>query len=291
MRKVFLSAVIGLLLSFGALASAMAAETSGSGAVGIEGRVSADPPKNAATITTPSNGSAVTEVPITISGLCSGDVLVKLYSNNVFIGSALCQNGSYRLQADLFNGQNQLIARVFDALDQAGPDSNAVTVNYVSAQFAEFGSQLVLTSLFARRGANPGTELAWPLQISGGRAPYAVSVAWGDGSNDSLRSLDTAGDFTVTHTYTNAGTYTVVVRVTDANGVSGFLQLVAVANGAVQSQVQTDGQSAETTADPAVVVVWWPVLAVLPLLFAAFWLGRRHQVTVLRKQIDIARRQ
>ena len=107
---------------------------------------------------------------------------LKIFSNNVFIGSTTCRGGSYTLQTTLFAGANALVARVYDALDQTGPDSNTVNVTYNDAQFAQFGTVVSLTSLYARRGVNPGTSLSWPLILSGGVGPYAVSVDWGDGS-------------------------------------------------------------------------------------------------------------
>lgn len=92
-----------------------------SGSVGLEGTISSPPPTRAATITTPVNGRAFDTTPITVNGLCPQGVMVKLFSNNIFVGSVRCTNGSYSLQIDLFSGQNDLIARVFDDLDQAGP--------------------------------------------------------------------------------------------------------------------------------------------------------------------------
>ena len=56
-------------------------------------------------------------------------MLVKLFKNNVFAGSVQCEDGSYSIKTDLFVGTNELVARVYDDLDQPGPDSNVLTVN------------------------------------------------------------------------------------------------------------------------------------------------------------------
>jgi hypothetical protein len=56
--------------------------------------------------------------------------LVKIFKNNVFGGSVQCDRGNFSLQSDLFVGTNELVARVFDELDQPGPDSNIVTVTF-----------------------------------------------------------------------------------------------------------------------------------------------------------------
>ena len=93
-----------------------------SSSVGIDGTVRGDPPKNPATISTPGNGQTFAVQPIKVSGLCTTGLLVKIFKNGVFAGSAQCISGSYSLIIDLFDGKNDLIARVYDALDQAGPD-------------------------------------------------------------------------------------------------------------------------------------------------------------------------
>ncbi|CAN5125143.1 hypothetical protein BH09PAT3_BH09PAT3_6020 [soil metagenome] len=284
---------LAILLSLGLFGSvAHAADTTQNpqaGSVGLEGTISTTPPTRGATITTPGNGASFSTTPITVAGLCPADTLVKIFDNNVFVGSALCINGSYSLQIDLFGGSNQLVARVYDALDQAGPDSNTVTVQFNDAQFAQYGSRVTLTSIYARRGAFPGTELVWPLVLSGGVGPYAVSIDWGDGSAPQLMSLTSAGSFDIKHKYTNAGYYKVVVRATDKNGTTAFLQLVAVANGAAQSGGTADKDGGSSSLKT--IVIWWPVLLMLPLLFIAFWLGRRHELYVLRQQLESAKQQ
>ncbi len=254
------------------------------GSAGLQGTIPTPPPEHAATIVVPTNGSTFTQNPIAVSGLCDTGLLVKMFANNVFVGSALCINGSYNVQIDLFEGRNDLIARVFDALDQPGPDSNIVTVTYSNAQLANSGLQLLsLSSLYARRGANPGAELTWPIIITGGTPPYAVSVDWGDGKPVSLQSEQFAGNITVKHVYDTAGTYVIIVKATDKTGQSAFLQLVGQANGAVtQGNEKADnGLTATATA-----VIWIPAAISIPLIISTFWLGRRYQLTVLRKQLE-----
>ncbi len=271
-----------------ALAATNTSQNPQNGSVGLEGTISTAPPTRGATIATPGNGASFSTTPITVAGLCPTGVLVKIFDNNVFVGAVLCNNGSYTLQIDLFSGANQLVARVYDALDQTGPDSNVVTVTFNDAQFAQFGSRITLTSIYARRGAYPGDPLSWPIILSGGIGPYAISIDWGDGSSPQLMSQGVAGSFDIKHTYTNAGYYKMVVRATDKNGITAFLQLVAVANGATQAgNTDKNGSSSQLKT----IVLWWPVLLILPLLFVAFWLGRRHELYVLRKELDSAKQQ
>lgn len=266
-----------------AAAGAFPAETS-SGSVGLQGTISTEPPKQAPTITTPGNGATFSTIPITVSGLCQTNDLVKVFDNNIFMGSALCQSGSYSVQIDLFSGQNQLVARQYDALDQASPDSNTVTVTYNDASFLQFGTHVELTSIFAEKGAPPGQELDWPIILSGGTGPYAVSVDWGDGSPTDLISVDTPGTINLKHVYKNAGIYKVVVKATDKNGGTAYLQLVGQATGSGQNN-STKGNSSLVRVE----VLWWPALAMLPLIFAAFWVGRRYELYVLRKQLERSR--
>lgn len=273
-----LALAVGLLLG-GTGAALAAAPTQASGAIGIQGIIPSPPPTRGPTITVPSTGATFTSIPITVSGLCPTGLLIKVFDNNVFVGSTTCSGGSYSVQIGLFSGQNDLVARDYDALDQSGPDSNLVTVTFTNAQFLQFGTQLVLSSAYAERGAAPGTELDWPILLSGGTGPYALSIDWGDGSSTDLMSLSSPGSITLKHTYKVSGIYTIIIRATDKNGETAFLQLVGQATGAVQSNSKP-GANATVIKE----VLWWPALAMLPLVFAAFWVGRRYQKQVYLKQ-------
>ncbi len=254
-----------------------------SGSTGLQGTISSPPPSTAATIATPVSGRTFTDLPVTVSGLCTGDLLVKVFSNNIFVGSAQCSNGSYSLQIDLFSGQNEIVARVYDALDQAGPDSNTVTVTFQDAQFAAFGQRVSLSSTIAKLGADVGKKLTWPIVLSGGSAPYAISVDWGDGSAADLQSQSFADTFNISHVYKSAGIYRVIVKATDANGSSAFLQLVGVGNGEV---TQSNSTSSKATTITQTRYVWWPVAAMIPILLLMFWVGRKFELNAIHKQIE-----
>lgn len=280
--------------TLGAPVHAQSADPEQKGTTGLQGTISSPPPKSPATITIPGSGQTVTTTPITIGGLCSGDVVVKIFSNNIFIGSAQCQNGSYRLQADLFGGQNSLVARVYDALDQAGPDSNTVTINFEDGKYAAFGQRISLTSTIAKNGALVGKQLSWPIVLSGGTGPYALSVDWGDGTSTDLKSVPFAGPLNITHAYKRAGIFRVVVKATDSTGSAAFLQLVGVGMGQVsqsangQSTGVTGGGKNGSANGGAVryVYIWWPVLLLIPFIFATFWIGRRYELLALHRRIE-----
>ena len=240
------------------------------------------PPTTAATITTPRNGGSFSTSPVTVSGLCTKGLLVQVYDNGVMVGAIDCTSGSFRIQVSLYTGTNVLSATQFDDLNQAGPDSNHVTVTYNNAHFTAFGQLITLTSNYGRRAADPGKTLDWPLQLSGGTGPYAFSIDWGDGSPAQLKSQALAGVVTISHVYDKSGVYHVTVRVTDTNGASAFLQLVGVANGTPVA----NNTNSNTTTVTVVKVVWIPALVCLLLLIPAFWLGRRSELVSLRKRLE-----
>ena len=265
--------------------SAPPPENPQSGAIGMQGSISAPPPTQGATISVPSNGQVFTEQPITVSGICPNGLLIKLFKNNVFAGSVQCEGGSYSLQTDLFNGENELIVRVYDELDQAGPDSNIVVVSFDDNRDGAV-SRPTLTSNFAKRGANPGATLSWPIILSGGQGPYAVSVDWGDGSAPDLFSREFPGTFDIEHVYERPGVYNIVVKVTDANGNPAFMQLVGIANGPLS---QTDGSNAnpdEESGPASTRVLWQPAALLIPFIISTFWLGKRYELKSLRKKIE-----
>ena len=257
------------------------AATSQSGPVGIEGTVPGPPPSQAATIVIPKNGQSFSSLPITVAGTCPNNTVVEIYKNNVFAGSTQCQGGSYSLQIDLFDGRNDLIAKVFDNLNQAGPDSNKVTVTFSSA-ISTGGSRIFLTTQFSKRGADPNTILTWPITLSGGSGPYAISVDWGDKTNPDLISQKIPGNITLQHTYAQSGIYKVTVKATDANGNTAFLQLIAVANGPVK-QSGTGTGNGEAVIQTKVLL--WPILVLFILMIIAFFIGKRHQLEAIQNRL------
>lgn len=267
--------------------SAFAAQESGS--VGLEGRINSAPPTQAATISFPRDGAVITDVPVTVTGICPKGLLVKLFKNNVFAGSAQCDNGSFSIKMDLFSGTNELVARVYDDLDQAGPDSNTVTVSFPAGGIIQ-GTRISLTSSFAKKGANPGQKLVWPITLTGGTGPYALSVDWGDGKAPDLISQAFPGTFNIEHTYDSPGVYNVVVRATDKNNNVAFLQLVGVANGPLtQGNTGTQGgqnNSQSGQQKQVVKVLWQPAVISIPLIVSTFWLGKRYELFVLRKRLE-----
>jgi hypothetical protein len=257
------------------------------GSYGLEATKRKPPPTEGATITTPGNGASFTTSPITLNGICPKDLLVQVYDNGVFVGSVLCTTGSWTMQVSLFAGANELTAIVYDDLEQAGPTSNSVTVNYTDTRFTAFGQLVTLTSSYGRRSAPAGNQLTWPLQLSGGAGPYAFSIDWGDGSKAELKSQALPGVVSINHVYSKAGVYQVNIKVTDVNGVSAFLQLVAVASGKVDASTATatGDKDKGTTVSAPPQILWIPTALALVLLLPSYWLGRRSQLVSLHNKM------
>lgn len=289
-NRLALAALIGVF-AFMAPASVYAQnapppENPQGGAIGMQGSISAPPPEQGATITVPANGSAFGETPITVSGICPDDeYIIKLFRNNIFSGSVQCEDGSYSIETDLFIGENELIARVFDALDQAGPDSNTINVTFEDDS-AGVVDRPSLSSNFARRGANPGSTLFWPVILSGGQGPYAVSVDWGDGSSPDLFTQDIAGTFDIEHVYERPGVYNIVVKVTDANNNPAFLQLSGVANGPLSQTDVTGPDGGLEGGTGQTRILWQPAAILVLFIISTFWLGKRYELKRLRDKIE-----
>ncbi len=286
----FVIAALFLVLGAGG-AHAQTSDPVQSGSVGLTGTISAPPPSQGATISFPTNGADITELPIVVTGICPGGLLVKLFKNNVFAGSVQCSGGNFSLQTDLFVGTNELVARVYDDLDQPGPDSNRVTVTFQDRNFGA-PTRVTLTSNFAKRGANPGQKLSWPIILSGGTGPYAFSVNWGDTKEPDLFTEPFPGTIDIDHIYDEPGVYNIVIKVVDTNGVAAFLQLVGVANGPLSQDTNTgaeldaDGQPINNFTTTKREVVWWPATLLVPFVIITFWLGKRYMLKNMKKRIE-----
>lgn len=267
-------------------ASAQSSDPEQSGSVGLTGTISAPAPTQGAVISFPTNGQIFSDTPITVTGTCPPSLIVKIFKNNVFAGSVMCEdNGTFSLQTDLFVGINEIVARVYDDLDQAGPDSNVVTVTYQD-NTPGLGPKVIITSNYAKRGVDPGNELIWPVILSGGTGPYAFSVDWGDGTEPDLFTQAFAGNIDLKHIYDRPGIYRIIIKVVDSNGNTAFLQLVGVANGPLSQTTESgDDPQAGYTATKTK-IVWWPAALIVPFAISTFWLGKRYMVHVLKKRIE-----
>jgi hypothetical protein len=259
-----------------------------SGSIGLNGTVPAKAPTVAATIKSPNNQQHFSTSPVTFSGTCPANTLVELFKNDIFAGSTPCTAGGiYTLDIDLLIGQNSVVARVYDTLNQPGPDSNAITVFYdaLPTQASALspldfgGEQLLLNTDAVFRGVFPEQELIVPLDIIGGTAPYAINIQWGDSNNKVVPRNDNT-TFKVGHTYNKPGTYQISIQATDATGRVAFLTVASIVNGQ-PSIARTAEINATTTSQ---LLVLWPLYTSAFAVVISFWLGERREKQLLSKR-------
>jgi hypothetical protein len=258
------------------------------GSVGLAGVMPGKPPTVAATIRTPTNQQRFSTSPVTVAGSCPADTLVELFKNDIFAGSTTCTpGGTYTLEVDLLIGQNLLVARVYDALNQAGPDSNIVTIFYDALPNQagaltplDFGGdQLLLNTDAVFRGIFPEKELSIPIDILGGTPPYAINVQWGDSTNKVIPRNDNLA-FKASHIYKKPGTYQVSIQASDAGGRVAFLTVASIVNGQPSIVNSTTSSPSSTSA----LLVLWPLYVGAFAVVISFWLGERREKHILMKR-------
>jgi len=258
------------------------------GSIGISGIMPGKAPTVAATIKSPTDQQHFSTSPITVSGTCPENTLVELFKNNIFAGSTLCTDaGIYSLDIDPMIGNNILIAKVFDALNQPGPDSNSVIIFYdalppqaspLTSNFA--GTQLLLNTDAVYRGIFPKQELKMPIDIIGGSSPYAINIQWGDSTNKVV-PRNSSGSFSVGHAYSKAGTYQVSIQATDASGNVAFLSVVVIVNGQPSATAATTISTNSTAVSKLLIL--WPLYTALATIVTSFFLGEQREKRILRK--------
>ena len=267
------------------------------GTVGLKGVVPGQAPQSAATILVPTNGTHYTDIPITVSGTCPKDTIVEIFENNIFAGSNYCRDDStFTIQIALLDGPNTLVAKVFDALDQAGPDSNSVSVVYdpkVSVPLFTISApnavptnytQLLLKVNPVYRGSFATQSVDVVVEVIGGLPPFALIVDWGDGKTDLLSRPDN-NNFTASHVFSRPGVYQVIIKGTDAHSATAYLQTTVIVNGQSDLAAGTAASSG-TKSNSTVANIWlaWPMWILLLLVVLSFWLGERHEKSVLRRR-------
>jgi hypothetical protein len=288
----FVLLLTGILLTGSSVATlaAVPAVNPQSGSVGLTGVVRGPAPSQAAVIISPANGTRVSTIPLSVSGTCPANTFVLITKNGAFAGATDClANGTFKLDVDLFDGQNQLVAKVSDALGQYGPDSAPVSVFYAAPGFGipggSVGRQLFLQADTTVYAVSVDQDLSRSVTIVGGEGPYAVSWDWGDGTT-SLVSQAVEGAISASHSYSRPGNYRVIVRVTDSQGNAAFLQLVTIVNGPVVAAGTTNGSG--LGALPGNLLSAWPLYILALLMVFMFWMGERVEAAHERRQSLIA---
>jgi hypothetical protein len=248
------------------------------------------PPTQAAVIQEPINQRRFSTSPVTVTGTCPANTLVELFKNDIFAGSTICTSaGTFSVEIDLLIGENRIIAVVYDALNQAGPESNSVTVFYdiLPAQSPGItpinfgGPQLLISTEAVFRGTFPGQELSMPLSILGGVAPFALNIQWGDSEN-SVISRNNNSSFSSSHVYKKPGTYQASIQATDAEGRVAFLSVATIVNGEPEGLAGTASIGSRTSTLNSILALW-PLYVSLVAIVLSFWFGELREKRVLAK--------
>lgn len=258
--------------------------------------VPAPVPRTAPVINSPGQGAVFTTAdPVTVSGSCPDEMLIKVFKNDVLAGAVFCEGGQFSVDIDVFLGSNALVARPYNANNIAGPDSGIVTVRRdVGGQAgspnpATAANQFFITSDVQYKGISTGQKLTWPLIISGGQAPYAVSISWGDGDTD-LISRSQAGPFEASHTYEKGGdgpqnSYDITVLATDGAGTKSFIHLVTIVSGnepTLAGSIKAGYNWSNTLR------IAWQLIILAIVIIISFWLGERREAFLLKRKLGSA---
>lgn len=292
---IFLTLVLSVfILAFGAIAK--------SATITVTAAVTGPLPTAPAIITSPLDGATFSSPTITVDGTCSAGYVVKLFRNDVFSGSTLCTVGNtFTIQVTLTAGHNDLEAKIYNLIDQLGLPGNNIGVTYnapippttttPSSTPQAKVAPLILESTVQYQSALPRHEIIWPIKISGGTPPYAVSVEWNDGSVD-VYSQPTAGTFEIKHTYAQAGSYKgayfIKVRGSDSQQRQAILQLVAlIGESSFQSPVVSSTWPPWFSGLSKRLTVVWPALALALLMLISYIIGRLAGGTIVLKRTHV----
>jgi len=151
-----------------------------------------------------------------------------------------------------------------------------------------------ITSQYAYSEHALGQPVSFTLHITGGSAPYAFTVLWGDGKSSTIVQ-QTANDFTITHAYTSGIHEEYVPRVikiqaVDSSGQASTLQLSTLIRNPAYAVAAAGGTKSH---DPWVsflstirswLWVLWPGYLILLLLVFSFWLGERQEYLLIAER-------
>ncbi len=276
--------LVFILLLLGVFMTGFTLKVSASNVI-VSAFVQAPIPTIPATIITPVANARFNDSQTTVTGTCASANMVKLYRNNNFSGAVLCAiDNTFQIQTALFEGSNDLQARVFNITNDEGPQSAVVRVYYDVPAISTPSSvpQFMISADNLYKGYNVGDTIEWQIGAVGGTAPYAFSIDWGDG-NTSIVSRRDEGVFITKHVYKQIGGYkgSYIIRVTasDANDKSSFIQLMIIIQDSknVSNSIPAVGSIDNTTPTlPFNMQLFWPAYVVTFLMVISFWLGQRR---------------
>jgi hypothetical protein len=305
--------VVGIVL-FLSLAALRAAGLTESAQVNVTLTVPGPPPSVGAVITSPADKVKVKQSILQVAGTCPSGTLVAIYNNGLSVSSTICSSEDlFQTNVQLTQGLNTLQAQNYDALNQPGPTTDQIVVEFapdvvpppavvntpaditldpsipdslaplphLNPCYAPVDpgatTQLGLVAPCITRNVFIGQKLELPISILGGSGPYALSVNWGDGDTQ-LYSFASSGHQTLSHTYLIPKVKGISLHLADSSGQIYQIQSVIDVN---------DDGTAATGISPvqatlndlsgiwleASVPVYWAIVS----LFVGFWVGDLFQ--------------
>ncbi len=296
----------GILLLF-SLASLNAAGLTGNGGIAITAIVPGAPPITGAIITAPLDKSSVKQALLTVSGTCPGGTLVSVYNNGLPSASSMCAGtDTFNVTVQLIRGNNTLQAQNYDALNQAGPVTGQIGIQYapdvpptvvvpaavnkpadisvvpsiqtvVVAQPADHpcfddptttpdSNILTLVTPCITRNIFVGQKLNLPVNFWGGLEPYSLSIDWGDQTDAQFFSFSSKGRQTLDHTYQAPKVKNISLQLADATGLT--YQTRSVADIIASNTTTNNSAGAAADSSTSSLTSTW-VEASVPLYWAA----------------------
>jgi len=205
-------------------------------------------------ITEPADGTEVDANSVVIRGTAQPGTQIVLLNFGSPIGSVFTdRNGNWQIELSLRDRLYQLTARACIRTACSGL-SNTIRIYHRVRN-----PEVLLIRLEKYMGM---VEVGQPIAIRGtiefGQEPFELTIKWGDGKTDTLKTSEKRFGFT--HTYKHAGMYNGSVEAKDNNGATykvAFSVLVTTAADHVESQG------------------WWIIL--LAILLALLFLARKRR--------------
>lgn len=315
-----LSTLIIFLLGFTFIYSVSKAQNVLADSYDVTASIPYEAPTIAATVTAPLDNSTVRDKNLIITGTCemlSPSSVVSVWRSSTLLGSTSCQvGGSYSIEVSLSVGSNYLVIRTSSLSSNYGPDSTVLTVYYYPAETApgtpsnpttpgvslnnptkpsqNNGSQpqitpineLLITSPSAF-GVIENNTISITLTLSGGVQPYKLLINWGDGTTFS-QDIERQGDYTFTHKYESAKTYSVNALLTDARDVSRSFNWVAISGVPLSLELIGENDNLSGPKQKGIFGFYACFVISLIVLFifiTTFLLGRYYQARKYRDSI------
>jgi hypothetical protein len=209
----------------------------------VQAKVPAPIPSRPAVILKPAASVNVSSPNVTIDGSCpitTPAVGVIIAENSNTLGSSACDStGSFSAEVALTTGKHVLLPRIITVTGDNGPDGTPIDITYDDAAVPTTPAATKRSPATSNNSDLPDVSSSPPLSVAGerpfvlfgpnktaeltasftgGQAPYAATIDWGDTTVDIRKNLS-QGWHTFSHHYAIITPWTIHMDATDAAGV------------------------------------------------------------------------